>query len=101
MFSSLKQALEERLREYGFWQEVLGSRVCRFWQEEAEKVLGKEILKKVRPFRFKAGILEVRVNSPVLSQELRLQEQALKEKVNARLKEPALRRVLYRIESFV
>lgn len=96
MFLPFKTILDKRVRQYSFWQEILGFRICQLWQEETKKILGERIFKNAQPIRFQNGILEAKVYSPILSQELRLHEEVIKKKINSYLKEPLLKRIIYK-----
>lgn len=96
MLTPFKTILEKRVRGYSFWPEILSLKVLEAWQKEAARTLGQEILKDCQPKLFRAGELVVVVKNPVLSQELRLSEQDIKEKINTSLKQPVLKRIIYK-----
>lgn len=99
MFSSFKEILEKRLKEYKFGKKILGLRICELWEEEVEKVLGKAVAKQIKPLYFRGDTLVIQVENPIFSQELRFFEEELKEKINKRLKGLFLKRVFYRTKN--
>lgn len=99
MFLPFKTILEKRIRQYRFWPEILSLKTKELWQKEVERIFGKEVSQNTKPLQFRGGVLVVKVSSPVLSQELRFQEQEIKKRVNKTLRQPALKRIIYKIKS--
>jgi hypothetical protein len=95
LFFPFKTILEKRVRQYGFWQEILGLRICQSWKQEVKDILRRENIKNAQPLHFRAGILEVKVSSPILSQKLRLKEEETKKRINKSLKTSALKKIIY------
>lgn len=98
MFSSFKKILDKRKKEYSFWPVILGLEIGRLWQKEIKKSFGPGFSKKTQPLSFKDGILIVKVEDPLFSQEIRFKEPKITEKINKKLKEPSLKKVIYRTE---
>lgn len=97
MFFPIQKILEKRIRQYRFWPEISAFKVCQLWQEEIEKFFGKKFLNQIQPLSFKRGVLFVQVKNPALAQELQFRGEEVKRRINKRLKENILKKIVYRI----
>ncbi len=100
LFSSFKKILDKRKKEYYFWPVILGLEIRRLWQKEIKENFGPEFSKKTQPLSFRSGILVVKVKDPLFSQEIRFRESEMIEKINKKIKEPRLKKIVYRTEKF-
>ena len=79
---SLGDAIKQMLSKSGLDEKLLETEIYQRWEELA----GKDINLKTKKVRFANGVLEVFLSSASLRQNLSLQKNDLKEKVNQRLK---------------
>jgi predicted nucleic acid-binding Zn ribbon protein len=84
---SLASMLKSRLQKKGVARSVEATLVC----EEAEKILGhlfaREILTQVKVVSYVNKALAIKVSSSVISQEIRLRESEIKQRLNEKFGE--------------
>ena len=73
---------EQRLKVYRLWS---------FWDEE----VGEPVAAHAQPAGYRAGVLSVRVNSPVWMQELQFLKEIIRERLNQRLGDELIRDIFF------
>lgn len=89
---SLGDAIKSMLSKTGLDEKLLETEIYQRWEELA----GKEINLKTKKVRYKNGTLELFLASASLRQNLSLQKNELKEKINQRLRGAPIKTLLIR-----
>lgn len=93
MFWSLREILKKRIREYPFWPKFLEKLIFEIFIKEIETIFGKDLNQKIKFCYFKKGTLSLKTESSVLSQEIKLRERELKERINKKIGQKILKKI--------
>ncbi len=90
---SIRDVLSGGLSFPGLKSMLKEAHIKRVWQG----VVGKELARRCEPSFLKDGVLHVRVHSPVWATELRFHTELIRRRLNQRLGENAIERVVFRV----
>jgi len=93
MFEPIVSIIKQRKKEFSFSQEIKAVEVLDIWQKVIEDIFNKDIREKCKSLSFKQGVLKVRVENSVLSQELQLRRGEIKDIINKKLKRGSVGKV--------
>lgn len=82
MFASLASLLQKRVEQVGVAKQVQAAQILECAKKQLISIFDETILNSVQPVAVKDRILQVRVESSVAAQELRLREQQIVAAVN-------------------
>ena len=90
---SLGSLLQKRVQQSGFGRQVEAARIIECAKKELVKIFHKDALAYMQPVVVKDRVLQVRVGSSVVAQELRLREKDIVEAVNKTLGQNVINRL--------
>lgn len=99
MFTSFITLLTKRIRKLGLGEKIEAAIVC-----DVAKETIKDFFRKKNNlddiyfspyYKFKNNILEVKIVSPIYLNELRLNEEIIKNKINKKLKRKAVQKIIF------
>jgi len=97
MFESITSIIRQRKKGFSFKQEIKAVEVLEMWKKVIEDIFNKDIEEKCKPLAFKQGVLKVRVENSVLSQELQLRREEIKNIINKRLKQGLIQKIIFQL----
>ena len=89
----LKEILDRMFKEGGLPFDMDNARIWKVW----EGVVGPSVARHAKPLWIKQRLLRVGVSDPIWLQELRFQEQDIREKLNQTLGKEAVERIEFRL----
>jgi len=89
----LKEILDRMFKEGGLPFDMENGRIWKVW----EGVVGPPVARHAKPLWIKQRLLRVGVSDPIWLQELRFQEQDIREKLNQALGKEAVERIEFRL----
>lgn len=92
----LKSLLGDQVQKKGLAKSMEASVVCDRFNAWALERFGESLGKQVTAVHFKQGLLTIQINSSVLSQEIKLNEESIKEDVNGILGEQVIKNLAFR-----
>jgi len=96
-FTPLKKALKKRVESYKFKHKVEAKEICHLWEGVVSDLFSPGISKKTKALHFRSGKLTVEVSNSALSQELRLNENKIIEKLNSKIGKERVKKVILKV----
>ncbi len=84
--TNLKSILSSSFANKGVAKSITAAMICEAFDEFVVEKFGKEISENIHAQMFSNGVLTVKSSSPVLSQEIKLREEEVKDTVNEKIK---------------
>ncbi len=97
MFEPIGNIVRRRKKQFCFSQEIKAIEVFQVWQEAIEEIFNKEISQKCEPVSFKDGLLKIKTENSVLSQELQLRRDEIRNTINRKLKQDLVQKILFQL----
>lgn len=94
-FTPIKHTLNRNIQSSGLQDQVDGARVIELFSAVAQELLGAEIAGNVKGLYLKNRTLTVSVPSPVIGQEIKLQEQKIVALLNAKMEANIVERLRF------
>ena len=91
---SIKEALEEFLKEKKWDKKIRGYNVVNYWED----FVGKEISRHSHPIKLQNRTLFLRVKNSVWANELNLRKGEIIEKINLSTKEETVSDILFKVQ---
>jgi predicted nucleic acid-binding Zn ribbon protein len=90
----LREILDGMFKQGGLPFDIENARIWKVWGE----TVGPAIAAHAKPLWIKKSLLRVSVSDPIWLQELRFQEQEMREKLNRALGKKSVERIEFRLE---
>ena len=97
MFESITSIVKRRKKKFSFSQEIKAVEIFGVWEEVIEDIFNKDIRKKCKPLSFKQGVLKVKMENSVLSQELQIRRDEIKEIINKKLEQGSVEKIIFQL----
>jgi len=88
----IKEVLEQAITHLGLKKGLQDNKAVTCWEE----VVGQKIAAKSYPLKITAGVLYIKTESPVWSQQLSLMAEELKTKMNEHLGKATVKQIRFR-----
>jgi hypothetical protein len=92
-FTHIKEVIDDLFATSALPINLGDARIWKIW----DRVVGKEVAGHARPSTINRGILVVKVTDSVWLQELEFMAEAIKEKLNTRLKTDTVRKIRFKV----
>lgn len=96
-FTPLKKALKKRVESYKFNHKVEAKEICDLWGGVISDLFSPNISKKTKAIHFRGGKLTVEVSNSALSQELKLNEKKIIDRINKKLGKKRVKGMIFKI----
>ena len=97
MFELISIAIKQRKQKFSFKQEIDAIDIFKIWSEIIEDIFDAEIGKACKPIAFKQGVLNVKVENSILSQELQLRRNEIKDIINKKLRRTLVEKIIFQL----
>jgi len=97
MFEPIASIVKRRKKKFSFSQEINAIGVLEVWNKVIEDIFNKDIKEKCKPLSFKQGVLKIKVENSVLSQELQLRRSEIKNIINKRLEQVSVDKIIFQL----
>lgn len=97
MFEPISTVIKQKRRKFSFKEEIEAIDIFKIWSEIIEDIFDAEIGKACKPIAFKQGVLNVKVENSILSQELQLRRNEIKDIINKKLKRNLVEKITFQL----
>jgi len=97
MFEPISTVIKQKRRKFSFKEEIEAIDIFKIWGEIIEDIFDAEIRKLCEPFSFKQGTLSVKTENSILSQELQLRRNEIKNIINKKLQRTVVKKIIFKL----